>query len=198
MEDEKEDKQETPATVTLTKEQFEALVGKKEEKKESIADEAIKRLENEKKKKRKLRKSKTLLNSIFRFPNLFPKTKTFCRMRPKILSRRPKKETLKIPVKRLMPLEKVLLRLLLNIRKMLKNSRRAFRRKLRASTVLLNVKKKRNRKDFGVLLRLAPNIKFYRAKLSSFKITADMARPRIAPLNKGSLNRGKFSEKVKK
>lgn len=51
MEDEKEDKQETPATVTLTKEQFEALVGKKEEKKESIADEAIKRLENEKKEK---------------------------------------------------------------------------------------------------------------------------------------------------
>lgn len=48
MEDEKEDKQET---VTLTKEQFEALVGKKEEKKESIADEAIKRLENEKKEK---------------------------------------------------------------------------------------------------------------------------------------------------
>ena len=51
MEDEKEDKQETPATVTLTKEQFEALVGKKAEKKESIADEAIKRLENEKKEK---------------------------------------------------------------------------------------------------------------------------------------------------
>lgn len=51
MEDEKKDKQETPATVTLTKEQFEALVGKKEEKKESIADEAIKRLENEKKEK---------------------------------------------------------------------------------------------------------------------------------------------------
>lgn len=51
MEDEKEDKQETPATVTLTKEQFEALVGKKEEKKESIADEAIKRLESEKKEK---------------------------------------------------------------------------------------------------------------------------------------------------
>lgn len=51
MENEKEDKQETPATVTLTKEQFEALVGKKEEKKESIADEAIKRLEHEKKEK---------------------------------------------------------------------------------------------------------------------------------------------------
>lgn len=32
MEDEKEDKQETPATVTLTKEQFEALVGKKKKK----------------------------------------------------------------------------------------------------------------------------------------------------------------------
>ena len=49
MENEEDNKQETPATVTLTKEQFEALVGKKEEKKESIADEAIKRLENEKK-----------------------------------------------------------------------------------------------------------------------------------------------------
>lgn len=51
MENEEDNKQETPATVTLTKEQFEALVGKKEEKKESIADEAIKRLENEKKEK---------------------------------------------------------------------------------------------------------------------------------------------------
>lgn len=51
MEKEEDNKQETPATVTLTKEQFEALVGKKEEKKESIADEAIKRLENEKKEK---------------------------------------------------------------------------------------------------------------------------------------------------
>lgn len=51
MESEEDNKQETPATVTLTKEQFEALVGKKEEKKESIADEAIKRLENEKKEK---------------------------------------------------------------------------------------------------------------------------------------------------
>lgn len=51
MDNEEGNKQETPATVTLTKEQFEALVGKKEEKKESIADEAIKRLENEKKEK---------------------------------------------------------------------------------------------------------------------------------------------------
>lgn len=51
MENEEDNKQETPATVTLTKEQFEALVGKKEEKKESIADEAIKRLKNEKKEK---------------------------------------------------------------------------------------------------------------------------------------------------
>ena len=51
MENEEDNKQETPATVTLTKEQFEALVGKKEEKKESIADEAIKSLESEKKKK---------------------------------------------------------------------------------------------------------------------------------------------------
>ena len=34
MENEEDNKQETPATVTLTKEQFEALVGKKEEKKE--------------------------------------------------------------------------------------------------------------------------------------------------------------------
>ena len=51
MENEEDNKQETPATVTLTKEQFEALVGKKEEKMESIADEAIKRLENEKKEK---------------------------------------------------------------------------------------------------------------------------------------------------
>lgn len=51
MENEEDNKQETPATVTLTKEQFEALVGKKEEKKESIADEAIKRLESEKKEK---------------------------------------------------------------------------------------------------------------------------------------------------
>lgn len=51
MEIEEDNKQETPATVTLTKEQFEALVGKKEEKKESIADEAVKRLENEKKEK---------------------------------------------------------------------------------------------------------------------------------------------------
>lgn len=51
MEIEEDNKQETPAMVTLTKEQFEALVGKKEEKKESIADEAIKRLENEKKEK---------------------------------------------------------------------------------------------------------------------------------------------------
>lgn len=51
MENEEDNKQETTATVTLTKEQFEALVGKKEEKKESIADEAIKRLENEKKEK---------------------------------------------------------------------------------------------------------------------------------------------------
>lgn len=51
MGNEEDNKQETPATVTLTKEQFEALVGKKEEKKESIADEAIKRLENEKKEK---------------------------------------------------------------------------------------------------------------------------------------------------
>lgn len=51
MENEEDNKQETPATVTLTKEQFEALVGKKEEKKESIADEAIRRLENEKKEK---------------------------------------------------------------------------------------------------------------------------------------------------
>lgn len=51
MENEEDNKQEAPATVTLTKEQFEALVGKKEEKKESIADEAIKRLENEKKEK---------------------------------------------------------------------------------------------------------------------------------------------------
>lgn len=35
MENEEDNKQETPATVTLTKEQFEALVGKKEEKRKA-------------------------------------------------------------------------------------------------------------------------------------------------------------------